>query len=511
MQAANKRIAKNTAFMYVRLFTAMVIGLYTSRLVLEVLGVSDYGLFAVVGGVLAIFTFISSSLSTATSRFFNIEMGRGSEGDVNSSFCINIVLHTTLALLILLLSETVGLWYVYYYLNVPEGRLDDALFVYHVSIFTACLGIINNPYQSMIMAHERFSLLAGLDIVNSFVRLACVVMLTFYHGPYALRLYSIIFSLTTVNLFVVYHVVAHRRWPSVVRFRLVRGWLRYREVLSFGCWNVLATLAYTARSSGSDLLLNSFFGTAMNGAFAISKTVNTCITTFTGSFDNASAPQIIQSYAAHDKPRYTYLCNKLGRISLLMFELIAFPLLVQLDFVLHLWLGQVPPHALTFCVLYIISGGIALSCGGIYNLMNATANIKWFKMNSCFFFLMCIPVGYVLFRYGFPAYTILVLFLIADVLQRIVQLVLMKHILGFDAWLYVKKAYVRPAVIALLLTGEICVNHLMPVQTNAEKFASIVFCLMVTAMLIFYIGLEKDERSMLLSVAKGKMKMGERS
>ena len=478
--------------MYVRLLTVMVIGLYTSRLVLEILGVSDFGLFSVVGGVLAFFTFISSSLATATSRFFNIEMGREG-GDVNASFNINIALHTALALLIFVLAETVGLWYVLTHLNVAEGKLGDAVFVYQVSIITACLGIVNNPYQSLFTAHERFSFLAILDIVNAFLRLGCIIMLSFYQGGYALRLYSIIFSLTIVNSFVVYHVVAHRKWADTVRFRWIKGWKRYREVITFGGWNVLATLAYTARTSGSDLLLNAFFGTAMNGAFAISKTVNSSITTFTGNFDNASAPQIIQAYAAGNQPRYTFLCNKLGRINLLMFEIIAFPLLIQLDFVLHLWLGHVPDHTLAFCVLYIISGGVSLSCGGIYNLMNASANIKWFKMNSCFFFLMCIPVGYVLFRWGFPAYTILVLFLLADIAQRMVQLILLKRILHFDAWQYVKEAYTRPLLIATLLTGWIGLNSL--IEMNAlEKVASIIVCMVITTLLILFVGLHRDER-----------------
>lgn len=495
MQTANKRIAKNTLYMYVRLFTVMVIGLYTSRLVLEILGVSDFGLFSVVGGVLAFFTFISSSLSTATSRFFNIEMGRKG-GDVNASFNINMVLHTSLALLIFVLAETIGLWYVYTHLNIAEGKLNDAVFVYHISIITACLGIINNPYQSLFTAHERFNFIALLDVINAFIRLGCIVLLSFYQGVYALRLYSIIFSLTIVNTFVVFHLVAHRKWANIVRFRWIKGWERYREVLTFGGWNVLATLAYTARTSGSDLLLNAFFGTAMNGAFAISKTVNNSITTFTGNFDNASAPQIIQAYAAGDKPRYTFLCNKLGRINLLMFEMIAFPLLIQLDFVLHLWLGRVPDHALEFCVLYIIMGGVALSCGGIYNLMNASANIKWFKMNSCFFFLICLPIGYVLFHNGFPAYTILVLFLLADMAQRGVQLILLKRILAFNAWQYAKEAYLRPLLIAVLLTGWIGLNSLFDMD-NIAKVASIFVCIIITALLIAFVGLHADERAQL--------------
>lgn len=503
MLSQNHRIARNTFYMYVRQITIMVVGLYTSRLVLETLGVSDYGLFAVVGGVLAIFTFISSSLAIATSRFFNIEMGRKG-GDVNASFCINLTLHAVFALIIFALAETVGLWYVCNRLNVAEGKFTDAVFVYQVSIITACLGIFNTPYQSLFTAHEQFSFLAVIDIANSLIRLGCIVLLGFYHGPYSLRLYSIIFALTIANTFVVFYIKAHRMWRDTVRLRVVSGWHRYKAVLGFGGWNVLATLAYTARSSGSDLLLNSFFGTAMNGAFAISKTVNNSLVVFTGNFDNASAPQIIQAYAAGDSRRYTFLCNKLGRINLLVFELIAFPLLIQLDFVLHLWLGSVPNHTLEFCTLYIVAGGVAMSCGGIYNLMNASGDIKWFKISCSFFFIACIPIGYVLFSHGFPAYTILVLFLVADMAQRVVQLWLLNRIVGFDAWHYVKEAYTRPLAIAIVLTVVIFSSRLLPIDTMTLKLVSITLCLILTILLVLFVGLHADERHELAEHIKKK-------
>ena len=502
--ASNRRIAANTVYMYVRMLTMMVVGLYTSRLVLAILGVSDYGLFAVVGGVLAIFTFISSSLATATSRFFNIEMGRKG-GDVNASFCVNLTLHIVFAVVILALAETIGLWYVRNRLNVAGDKIADAVFVYQVSVVTACLGIVNTPYQSLFTAHERFGFLAATDIVNSLLRLVCVVALSFYHGPCALRLYSIIVALTMANSFVLFHAVARRKWRDTVRLRLVRGWRQYRAVLGFGGWNVLATMAYTARSSGSDLLLNSFFGTAMNGAFAIGKTVNNSLIAFTGNFDNASAPQIIQAYAAGDSARYTFLCNKLGRINLLVFELIAFPLMIQLDFVLHLWLGHVPGHAVEFSALYIVSGGIAMSCGGIYNLMNASGRIKWFKISCSVFFIACIPIGYVLFDMVFPAYTILVLFLVADMAQRAVQLWLLRRIVEFDAWGYAREAYTRPLAIAALLTALVVAVHLMPVNTAALKLASIGVCLVVAAGLVAYVGLHADERHKLAEIIKSKI------
>lgn len=493
MESANKRIAKNTLYMYVRLFTVMVIGLYTSRLVLNLLGVSDYGLFAVVGGVLGMFTFISSSLSSATSRFFNTEMGK-KDGDLNASFSINLLLHTCLAVLILLLAETVGLWYVYHHLNVEPGKLGDAVFVYQLSIFTACLGIVNSHYMSLFNAHERFRFMAIMDIVNSLLRLGCILMLTLYHGSYALRLYSLIFSLTTVNTFVVYHYVAHRDWPYIIRYRLVRGWHRYKEVLNFGGWNLLATLSYMARSSGSDLILNSFFGTSVNGAFAISKSVRQYTEELATKFDGASAPQIIQSYAAGDKARYMYLANKIGRVNILLFELIAFPLLMELEFVLHLWLGKVPDGAVEFTYLNVLVGGMSLTSGGIFNVINASGKIKWFKINLSFFFLMCIPLGWILFKLGYPAYSMLFLFLLADMVQRSIQLILAKHLIGFDSWTFVKEAYTRPLLIAAIMAVLLCGRRWVEVDSTWLHLVSLLFSLFLSSALIYIIGITSGER-----------------
>ena len=497
MTTANRRIAKNTGYMYVRLFTMTVIGLYTSRLVLEVLGVSDFGLFAVVGGVLAMFTFISGSLSKATARFLNTEMGSPG-GNPNATFNICLLLHIALALIVALLAETIGLWYIENKLNVAAGKMDDALIVYHISIATACLGIVNSPYQSLFCAHERFGFLTALDIANSFVRLGCILLLALYDGPYALRLYAVIYSLTTVNTFAVYHLYAHKQWRDTVRLRYVSGWQRYREVLVFNNWNMLATMAYMARTSGADLLINAFFNTAVNGAFAISKTVNTYVADFSTKFDGASAPQIIQAYAAGDKPRYTYLCNKLGRFTILLFELLCFPMLIELGYLLHLWLGQVPDGAVEFTFYNIIIGGVSITCGGIYNLVNASGRIKWFKIEISALMLLCLPVGYVLYSLGYPPVSLLVLFIIADALARVIKLILLRRLLGFDSWQYVREAYVRPGIIALIMGAVLWAYAQLGITAPLHRLCGIALCFLLTAALIWAIGLTRNERRKIL-------------
>ena len=499
----NKKIAKNTIFIYFRLFTTMIIGLYSSRIVLQVLGVSDFGIFSVVGGVLAMFTFITASLGAATSRFFNVEMGK-EHGDVNKIFNVNQLLHVVLAAIIFILAETIGLWYIYNKLVLPEGKLMDALFVYHVSIITVCLGIVNEPYSSLFSAHEKFGFLTTFDIANTLFRFACVLALLYLPGN-SLRYYSIIMSLTTINTFLVFHVYAAHKWPHIIKLRFIKGWKNYKPLLSFSGWNLLSTVSFMARSSGSDLLLNSFFGTAVNGAYAISRSVNNYVGTFAANFDVASGPQIIQSYSSGNKERCNYLVNKLGRFSLLLFEVVFFPLYIELDFILHLWLGNVPDGVLTFCQINLILCGISLSCGGFSQLISASGKIKWFKIEISSFFLVCIPIGYVLFKLGYSQYSLLILFIIADLLQRAVQMVLLKTILNFDSIQYMKEAYVKPIVIAIIMSVLLFGYSYLGITNICVRLFSIVACFIITTVIVYYIGLTSGEKTKVVSMLKNKI------
>ena len=502
--SANKRIAKNTIWMYFRLFMTMFIGLYTSRIVLLILGVSDYGLFSVVGGVLAMFTFISGSLSGACARFLNVEMGKP-DGDVNRCYNINLFLHLALAAIIFVLAETVGIWYIYNNLNVEQGKMDDALFVYQVSIITACLGIINGPCASLFSAYERFAFLATFDIINTLLRFGCILLLQFYGGN-ALRLYCIIMSITTINTFVVFHWIAKRDWPQIIKYRFIFGWKNYKEVLAFSNWNLAFTLALMARSTGCDLIMNAFFGTAINGAFAVSKTVNNYITSFSTNFDSASGPQIIQSYSAGDYARSNYLVNKLGRFCLLLFEVMFFPLYIELDFVLHLWLKEVPEGVLTFTQLNLLLAAVALTCGGIAQIINASGKIKWFKLTAGFYFLLCIPLGIIVYKLNAPAYAMIILFIVADIATRITQLILMRKILFFDSLGYIKAAYTKPFIIALIMTCLLLLHSAIGIYAVWFRVMSIIGCFALVCILVYTIGLTAGERKKIVQFIITKIK-----
>ena len=490
--SSNRRIALNTIYMYVRLFVTAAIGLYTSRVVLLVLGISDYGLFNIVGGVIALFTFITGSLGISTSRFLNAEMGRAN-GDVNRIFNINLLLHLSYAVFFLLLAETIGLWYVYHQLVFPEGRLNDALFVYQISIFTCCIGLFSTPYSSLFVAKEKFGFQATLDIVNSLIRLFCVIALQKYSGN-SLRAYTMIMSLTTVNSFVVYYYFAHKKWSDIVRFRLVHGWSNYKPVISFGSWNLLTTSSIMMRNTGSDLIVNSFFGTAINGVFAIGKIVFTQITSFSQNFDGVSAPQIIQNYNSGDKDRCYYIVNKVGRFDLLLFEVALFPIWIELEFLLKLWLKTVPSGVVILCKLNLIMASVALSCGGLIPLINASGKVKYFDAATSICYLLCLPLGYMMFLMGLPSYTILVLFIIADIFVRIIHLVLLSRILGFNSIRYVREAYSRPIVVAFFMCVFLFAYSYLDVHTAFCRIVAICCSFLLSSLCVFFLGLTASER-----------------
>jgi O-antigen/teichoic acid export membrane protein len=261
-----------------------------------------------------------------------------------------------------------------------------------------------------------------------------------------------------------------------------------------------------ARITGSDLIINSFFGTAVNGAFAVSKTVNNYIMSFSSNFDTASGPQIIQTFGTGDNDRCNYLVNKLGRFSLLLFILIFFPLYIELDFILHLWLKKVPDGVLLFCQLNLLLAAVSLTCGGIMQVISASGKIKWFKIVGGIIAFVCVLSGYLLIQNGAPAYTMIVVFIVADVVNRIIQLALMKFIIGFNSWRYVREAYLRPFVIALIMSICLYIYSLLALDNMVLKLLAIMGCLGITSTLVFTIGMTSGEKNKLLAFVKNKIR-----
>lgn len=473
-----------------------------SRFVLQALGASDYGLYGVVGGVVALFAVISASMSSTTIRFLNIEFGKEG-GDPNRIFNICRVTHILFAVLVFLLAETLGMFYVLNYLNVAQEKLGDAVFVFQVSTVVACIGIINVPYQGTFVAKEKFLHIAIIDIINALVKLGLVIGLLYYTGN-KLRLYAFIMSFATLFSFVAYHWLCRRYWPDLVRRKIFRSPKEYKEILSFNNYTLLASAALMCRSQGSNILINFFFGTVVNGAFGIARTIQGFVEIFAVNFDTAAAPQITQSVGNGDIERASKLACRSCRMCQLLTLVVVLPLFVEMDWILHVWLGDVPKDTVLFCRVMLATIFVASTGGGLLRLKDALGKIKWFMLTYSFWYFITLPIGYILYKHGFPPVTVLALYVVTDIICRITQIILMKVVYKFDIVPFCKEAYTRPFIILTLVAAYAFVYQIIGIADSWFHLMGVILTTAVGAVLVWTIGLKKTERSGLLETIASK-------
>ena len=492
----NIRIAKNTVIIYIRMAVTILVGLVTSSLVLRAIGASDVGIYSTVGSTVALISVITGALSATTVRFMNIELGKPG-GNPNRMFNICHVVHLGGAVLLLALLETIGLWYIHAKLNVPPGKEADAMFVFQVSTVVACLGIANVPFQSLFTIHERFKTVALVDIANAVVKLLLVIGLWLMKGREdGLRIYAVMMSVTTFIAFIAYHTLSSRRWPEIIKWNPVKGWKPYREVLTFSNYNLLSSTALIARSQGSNMLINAFFGTTVNAAYYYAATVQNYVNQFISNFDTAAAPQITQGIGAGKEEKSVALSQRVCRICILLFLLLFFPLWSELDFIMSLWLGsKMPEGTVLMCRWTLLVAAASATSAGLGQLINAYGRIKWYKISFSIFYLSCLVAGYLLFRSGYPAYSIIICFVAADIFSRIVQLILLHYQFGFNVGRFLRKAYLRPAIVAVAMFGYLWLYGLI----GLKGIPGILITLLATALCVFFIGLDGNERGKILS------------
>ena len=499
--ADNKRIAKNTLIIYVNMLLRLVIGLYCSRLVLEALGFSDYGLYNVVGGVVGLFTFISTSLSKTTSRFINVEMGK-EKGDLNGVFNVCNILHLGIALLIFLFSEIIGVYYIEHYLNIDPGKEADAMYAFQVSIIMCCVGVTNVPFSSMFYATEKFLFRMVVQIMLMLFQLLMVLLLFHYEGN-RLRLYSLMMTLSTVLTFIIYHYACYRYWPDVIKWKLVKERKLYKEALVYNNYNLLATMSVMGRSQGSALLINYFFGTTVNAAFAVAKSVEGHVLHFIGVFDSAAGPQLTHNYSAGNQERVIDLSRKIGKYCILMMMVASFPLWAEMDFVLHLWLVHVPDGPLSFCYMTLLIAFISITSGGLTQVINASGMVGRFRTVFSILMLSCIPMGFVLLKNGSPPYALLFLFAIVDAIWRVIQLYLLKKILKFPVKTYIYDVYI-PALKVLVVMTCFLVTTFRDDDAFVWHAFRLVLVFLFTVLSVVFVGLNGKERAKLWSFVNKK-------
>ena len=397
-KTTNKTIAKNTLALYFRMGISMLVGLFTSRVILQVLGVTDMGINATVGGVVGFAGFLNSALSNGTSRFLTVALGKGDERELRSTFSTCFWVHLGLAVVLVLLIETIGLWFLYNKLIIPAERMDAAVWVFHLSVISMVASMTQVPYGACLIAHERMDMYAYTSMVDVFLKLIIVYALTLFDVD-KLKLYSTLFFCTNMGMLFFY------RWFCATRFEECQLEYKFdknifKPILSFSGWQLFANIALSLNGNGILMLLNMFFSPAVVAARAISLQVNGYATQFMSNFRTAANPQIIKRYAAGDYEGSKQLLLESTKYCYYMMLMLSLPIFLLSYQLLYVWLGQVPEYCDIFLKLVVIQSLFQIFDTGLYTAIYANGNIKWNALTSPTIGFTVFPIVYLLFRFG---------------------------------------------------------------------------------------------------------------
>ena len=493
----NKRIAKNTLLLYFRMFVTMAVGLYTSRVVLNVLGVSDYGIYNVVGGIITMMSFLNAAMVQASQRFLSFELGNSNLERLNRVFCTSVNIHFVICVIAILVGETLGLWFVNSKLNIPADRMVAANWVYQASILTFMTGVMSVPYTSSIVAHEKMSAFAYISILEVILKLVIVYLLLVI--PFdKLIVYSFLMVLVGVGIPSCYAIYCKRNFEEC-HYHYVMDRKLFGEMFSFAGWSVFGNLGFSFKDQISNIILNLFYGTTVNAARGIGIQVATIVNTFATNFTMAINPQITKQYAIGNLEASRKLVYAGCRFSFYLLSIVSIPIIIKIDYILHLWLGIVPDYTSQFVILSLITSLLYVLSGSVTTAIQATGRMKIFQIGICIIMLGELPVAWALMEIGFPPYAVMWPSLATYMIAILFRFWLIKRFVeGYSYREYVCNVIVR-CLLLFAISFIICNAMVSNLSDTFGWF--IVSCIMsvfVSAIVFFTMGLFKSERLVII-------------
>ena len=500
----NKRIAKNTLYLYFRHIAVMIVGLYTSRIILQTLGVTDFGIYEAVGGTVGFLGFINGALASGASRFITYAIGEGDKKKTERTFTTTLTVHIILGIILALIMEILGIWMIYNKFQFPADRLNSALWALHFSVITTAIGISQVPYSACLQAHERFDITAYVAIVDIVFRLAIAVLIQ-YFGSDKLIFFALLLCLQNVSIMIFYRWFCSYKYKEA-KFKLVIDRKIFSSIVTFSTWGLVYNFVYTLNQQGTTILFGWFFSPAILAAKAISVKVNSMTTQFIGQFRAAANPQIVMSYAQVNHEEFKRLILISAKYSFFIMWLMTLPICLLTAPLLNLWLGQTPEYSVIFVQLIMIDSLFWLFDVSFYQGITATGKVKQNTIYTCIVNFLRFPIVYILFRLGFsPISSFIVSIIFGAFIGLFLKPYLLKKIVVFS-WkdfinVYITCIYVVciSAIIPLLLT------HLLDRNTIIGFITVGTISLIITGITILYIGMEKTHREKILILLKNKI------
>lgn len=485
-----KRIAKNTLMLYFRQILIMIVSLYTVRVVLNTLGAEDYGIYNVVAGVVVLFSFVNNAMATSTQRFLNFNLGKEDTEKTQQTYSSSLLIHIGIALIFVILAETVGLWFVNTKLNIPLERHCSAMWCYQFSIITTVFNILRVPYNAVIIAYEKMSFFAWVSIVEAVLKLLVVYLLII--SPFdKLVAYVILLTLVSIIILFCYKIYCNKKF-EIAHYKKVTDYSLVKEILGFSGWSLFGATANVANSQGTNIVLNMFTNVTVNAAMGIANQVNSAVYSFVSNFQTAFNPQIIKSYAAKNYDYFNNLICRTSKFSFLLLTYIALPLYVNVDFVLTLWLKNVPQYSCDFVNLILLFSLIDAFNGPLWMAAQAPGKIKNYQLVVSFFIFLNLPLSILVMYLGVSPLYVLYIRIILNICITFYRLLYLKKHVGLSIISYFKSVFF-PCVLVLIVSF-ISVNFIGAFFDGVVRFLiTCISSVFINTLLVFIFCLSKDE------------------
>lgn len=506
MDSNSKRLAKNTLLLYFRMLFIMATSLYTSRIVLQTLGVEDFGIYNVVGGIVTMFSIISNSLCTSISRFITYELGKGDKKSIRQVFGNAVAIQIILACLILIFAETIGLWFLNNKMTIPVSRLDAAQWCFHLSLLTFVINLISVPYNAAIIAHENMKIFAYISIFESLSKLSVAIAIGFVSWD-KLVIYAILLAAIAVIVRIVYGSYCRVHYEEC-RLNFSFGSTHFKNMFSFASWNFIGATAGLLRDHGGNILLNIFFGPVVNAARGISMQVNQAVYGFSQNFMTALNPQITKNFAQGNKDEVMKLIFWGSRISFYLLFFLALPILTNTEFVLKLWLKKVPDNAVFFVQLILIFSLIESVSTPLVAAQAASGKIKYYQIFVGGTILLCFPVSFLFLKEGYPPSTPFIVSIVIAIICLFIRPFFLKKMFGLKI-----KDFFRRVVLNVLFVSSfssilpIYLKTIFSCDTLPSFLLLIATCFSSTLVSIGFIGCSKKERKEIYNLIVKKLKL----
>lgn len=498
MQSRNKRILLNTLFLYIRLVFTLIVSLYTTRVVLQVLGVIDYGIYNIVAGFVSMFALLNNSMVNSVQRFYNYEKGRGNLNGLKSVYNMSVRIQLMIGLITIILLELIGVWYINDIMVIPEDRLFAANCVFQFSAFSLLFIILQIPYSAACISHEKMNFYAAVGLVDAVAKLLIALCIPYTSGDRLILYSCLLFGISFVN-FLLYYFYAKSQFHEI---KMEKGFdkILFGKLASFSGWNILDSISYTVQGQGMNMVLNSFFGPIVNAARGVAYQIQGVVFGFSSNLSVAFKPQLVESYASADSDRTKSLFFTMSKACFFMQYVLSLPIILELDYILSLWLGNsIPQHTVMFVRLVLLNSIIDSFNMPMSQVVQATGHIKTYQIARSLVLILVLPLSYAaLCFFDFPEVVFIVMILITIIMQPL-SLILMHKVFTFSYREYMSKVILRSLLFSVLVLLPLVFSLCLVPPGIFRIMLSILLDIIFSLLLAWLIFLSKSERSVIVN------------